>query len=171
MQSHFGARRIRLGANVRKSELLEGHGGQVQHTGAARFFFSVNMVHVLVRVVGNAVVCLLKNFVPGPETQTIRRASLDTSRRNNAFTVSVALFEAECLPVEGQRNRLFRAVRAMRALLYFWGQRVPFRRGHSPRASPDAVAAADTLVRLVHNRTIGPALQSSCRAGGGARWL
>src|ERR1700747_1429532 len=76
MQSHFGARRIRLGANIGESELLERHRGQVQDTSAARFFFSVNVVNILLRVTGNAVVCLLKNLVPGPEAQTIRWASL-----------------------------------------------------------------------------------------------
>jgi len=87
VQSHFGESRIRLGAKVGESEFLEGYRGQVQHTGSACLFFSVNVVHILIGAGGNAVVCLLKDFFPGPETQTISRASLDTSRCDNVFVV------------------------------------------------------------------------------------
>jgi hypothetical protein len=101
VQSYFGARRVRFSANIGESELLEGYGRQVQNTSAAGLFFSVNMVHIFVGLGRNAVVCLLKDFFPGSETQTIGWASLDASRSDNVFAVQIALLEAERLPVAG----------------------------------------------------------------------
>src|SRR5246127_1354980 len=129
------------------------------------------MVDIFVRVGGNAVVRLLKDFLPRPEPQTISRASLDASRSDYVVAIQRTFLKAQRLPVARQRDRRLGPVRTMSALLYLRGQRVPFRRGYSPGARPDAVTAADAFVRIVDDGPIRPAIQGRCRTGRGTCWF
>ena len=69
-------RRKRLLAARREAELLERHRRQVQHARAARLLLAVDVVHVLVRPVGDALVRLREHLVARAEAQRVGRARL-----------------------------------------------------------------------------------------------
>src|SRR5438477_7663058 len=149
VQSETRKPRIRLGTDVRKSDLFEWHGRQVQHAGSTSFLFSVDVVHIFVRMTRDAVASHLQHFIPITEAQAVSRASLDARRCGNVLAEPLIFFCAQWLSVEGCGDWLIGAVSTVSTLLYLRSERVPFRRWDSPGACPFAVASADAFIRVI----------------------
>jgi hypothetical protein len=71
---------------------------------------------------GNPVASHLQHFFAFPEAQAVRRASFDTSRRDNVLAVPVILLLAQRLSVAGYRDRLIGSVGAVSTFLYLRGK-------------------------------------------------
>jgi hypothetical protein len=122
VEGRLGERRIWLGANIGKSKLVERNWRQVQHAGAPRLFFPVNVIYIFVRVLRDPIVCLLQHVFPGAELEAVSRASLDAGWSHYVFVVLSTLFLAESLTVASQRSGLIGSVGAVGTLLYFWSE-------------------------------------------------
>src|SRR6186713_1751566 len=67
-------------SELRKSQLPKRYGGQVHHTGTARLLFSINMVHVFVRMFRYPVVRLFEQLVPLSVNERVRGTGLYAGR-------------------------------------------------------------------------------------------
>ena len=103
VERKFRNGRVGLVVELRKSQFPERYGGQIQHTGPTRLLFSVDVVHVFVRMARYPVVRFLEHLVPLSETERVRGTGLDAGRYGHLFAV---------LLVFDLRQRLSIALRA-----------------------------------------------------------
>ena len=155
----------------REPDLLERHRREVEHARAAELLLAVDMVDVLVGAVADALLRDGQHLVAGPVPQRIRGARLDAGRRRDRVEEALGLVGRSRLAVEGDRSGLARAVGAVRALVDFRRELVPLRGRHVPGAREHAVAAADALVHVVGDGTVGLPVERGRRTGRNAAGL
>jgi hypothetical protein len=125
VQRETGESRVRFLCHLRESQLLERHSRQVQHGRAARFLFSVDVVHVFLGARRDALARFLKHLFTVAVAEGVRRARFDAGRHLDRVAERLAFLRGERLAIARGRKRLVAAVRAVRALVNLGTARIP----------------------------------------------
>ena len=169
MERRLAARGIAFGADVGQTELRERNSGEVQGRRAARFLLAVDVVDVGAVAGGDASARFRQHLVAVAEVERVGRTGLHARRHRVSGGGELALLGRHQHAVAFGRRLEVQTVVAQRALADLGRERGPVRRDRAERAREHAVAAADALVGVVHDRTFGRLLERRHRARRRAR--
>ena len=155
----------------REPDLVEGDPGEVQHARPAELLLAVDVIDVPLGTIGLPLLRERQHLVASPVAKRVGGAGLDARGSHDGVDEALGLVFGGGRAVELDRDRLVRAVGAVRALLDLRRELVPLRGRHVPRARQHAVAAADALVDVVGDGTVRLPVQRRRRTGRDAAGL